>query len=170
LLAGSRLAKMQERTFQNSPVRIVGAPAQRRTRRPARYAVAFVIARELDETRIMTLLGRLRAIIEELPETSEKLSHGSPTWWGGKKTFATFHEGSYDEGRPAVWIKAGDGVQKALVDADPDRFYRPKYLGPSGWVGMRLDAATDWDEVRELLVKGYRLVAPRRALRQLDGD
>ena len=46
----------------------------------------------------MTLLDRLRDIIEELPETSEKLSHGSPTWWGGRKTFATFHDGSYDGG------------------------------------------------------------------------
>jgi hypothetical protein len=118
----------------------------------------------------MTSLERLRAIIDELPETFEKLSHGSPTWWGGKKTFATFHDGHYDEGRPAVWVKAPDGVQAALVEADPDTFYRPKYLGPSGWVGVRLGPATDWDEVRALLVQGYRLVAPRRALRRLEGD
>jgi hypothetical protein len=122
------------------------------------------------EERIVTLLDRLREIIEALPETSEKLSHGSPTWWGGRKTFATFHSGSYDDGRPAVWIKAADGVQQALIEADPERFYRPKYLGPSGWVGVRLGPATDWDEVSALLIQGYRLVAPKRALRVLDGD
>ena len=115
-------------------------------------------------------LKRLRTIIEALPETSEKLSHGSPTWWGGKKTFATFHGGGYDEGRRAVWIKAAPGAQEALIAADPDKFYRPKYLGPSGWVGVRLEGKVDWGEIRTLLLDGYRLVAPKRALEILDGD
>jgi hypothetical protein len=115
-------------------------------------------------------LDRLREIIEPWPETSEKLSHGSPTWWGGKKTFATYHDGHYDEGRRAVWIKAADGAQETLIAADPERFYRPKYLGPSGWVGVRLEGKVDWNELRTLLLDGYRLVAPKRALAQLDGD
>jgi hypothetical protein len=113
-------------------------------------------------------LERVRAIIASLPETSEKLSHGAPTWWGGKKTFATFHSGSYDEGRRSVWIKAPDGAQAALISVDPERFFRPKYLGPAGWVGVRLEGKVDWAEIRELLVQGYRLVAPKRALAQLD--
>lgn len=110
------------------------------------------------------LLEALREIIGSFPETSEKLSHGSPTWWGGKKTFATYHDGGYDDGRPAVWIKAPDGAQEALISADPERFYRPKYLGPSGWVALRLEGAVDWGEVRFLLEQGYRMVAPKRAL------
>ncbi|MCA9671011.1 MAG: MmcQ/YjbR family DNA-binding protein [Myxococcales bacterium] len=114
------------------------------------------------------LLKKLRAIIEALPETSEKLSHGAPTWWGGRKTFATFHDGHYDEGRPSVWIKAAEGAQEALVESDPETFFRPKYVGPSGWVGVRLTGGTNWDEVGALLVDGYRLVAPKRALKQLD--
>lgn len=115
-------------------------------------------------------LDRLREIIEALPETHEKLSHGSPTWWGAKKTFATYHDGGYDDGKRAVWIKAPEGAQEALIEADPDKFYRPKYLGPSGWVAMRLEGKVDWAEVRFLLVQGYRLVAPKRALAQLDED
>ncbi|PRQ05596.1 MmcQ/YjbR family DNA-binding protein [Enhygromyxa salina] len=115
-------------------------------------------------------LKQLRTIIEALPETSEKLSHGAPTWWGGKKTFAVFHTGSYDEGRRAVWIKAPEGAQAALISADPERFYRPKYMGPSGWVAMRLEGEVDWAEVRVLLLDGYRMVAPKRALAQLDSD
>lgn len=107
-------------------------------------------------------------MIAALPETSEKLSHGAPTWWGGKKTFATFHDGHYDEGRRAVWIKAPDGAQEALISADAERFYRPKYVGASGWVGVRLEGNVNWAEIRELLVQGYRLVAPKRALAQLD--
>ena len=114
------------------------------------------------------LLARLRAIIEPLPETSEKISHGAPTWWGGKKTFATYHSGHYDEGRRGVWIKAEDGVQQDLIASDPERFYRPKYVGPSGWVGVRLEGDVDWEQVRSLLVEGYRTVAPKRALAILD--
>jgi hypothetical protein len=115
-------------------------------------------------------LKKVRKIIESFPETSEKLSHGSPTWWGGKKTFATFHSGGYDEGRRAVWIKAPEGAQESLISANPARFYRPKYLGPSGWVAMRLEDKVDWDEVRFLLEQGYRLVAPKRAIKLLDGE
>jgi hypothetical protein len=66
-------------------------------------------------------LEKLREIIEALPETHEKLSHGAPTWWGGKKTFATYHDGHYDEGRRAVWIKAPEGAQENLISADPNR-------------------------------------------------
>ena len=115
----------------------------------------------------MEPLEHLRQIIGALPETSEKLSHGSPTWWGGKRTFASYHSGGYDEGREGVWIKAEDGAQEALIDASPARFYRPKYVGPSGWVGVRLEGV-DWEELRVLLVDGYRLVAPKRALKKLD--
>jgi hypothetical protein len=115
-------------------------------------------------------LEQLRGIIESLPETSEKLSHGAPTWWGGKKTFAVYHDGHYDEGRRGVWIKATEDAQEALISADPDRFYRPKYLGPSGWVALRLEGRVDWEEVRFLLVQGYRMVAPKRALKVLDGE
>lgn len=70
-------------------------------------------------------LERVRAILAELPETTEKLSHGAPTWWGGRKTFATYHDGHYDDGQRAVWIKADDGVQEALIEQDSARFYRP---------------------------------------------
>jgi len=114
------------------------------------------------------LLTKLREIIEALPETSEKLSHGAPTFWGGRKTFATFHAGGYDEGRRSIWIKAEDGVQAELIDADPAVFFRPKYLGPSGWVGVRLEGDVDWDRVAMMLEDGWRLVAPKRALRALD--
>ncbi len=113
-------------------------------------------------------LEAIRAIIEPLPETRESVSHGAPTWWGGRRTFACFHDGAYDEGRRAVWIKAEDGVQPELIEMDPERFYRPKYLGPSGWVGVRLEGDVDWEQVRVLLLDGYRLVAPKRALKQLD--
>ncbi len=114
-------------------------------------------------------LEMLREIISAWPETSERLSHGAPTWWGGKKTFATFHPNHHGDGRIAVWCKVPQGVQEALVDSDPEVYFVPPYVGPSGWVGIRLDRRNlDWASVAGLLEEGYRLVAPKRALRKLD--
>jgi hypothetical protein len=109
-------------------------------------------------------LQRLRQIVAALPETSERISHGSPTFWGGKKTFASFHLNHHGDGRVALWCKAPPGAQEALVETDPDVFFVPPYVGPSGWVGIRLDRKVSWDVVAGLLEEGYRMVAPRRAL------
>jgi hypothetical protein len=101
-------------------------------------------------------------MIESLPKTFEKLSHGSPTWWGGKRTFATYHGGNYDDGHRGVWVLAPMGVQEALIAESPERFYRPKYLGPSGWVGVRLDGDVDWNQVRFLLEQGHEIAIHKR--------
>jgi hypothetical protein len=114
-----------------------------------------------------SLLARLRRIIGAWPETAERLSHGAPTWWGGKKTFATFHDNHHGDGRVALWCKASFEQQAELVEADPEVFFVPPYVGPSGWVGIRLDREVDWDMVAGLLEEGYRQVAPKRALARL---
>lgn len=113
-------------------------------------------------------LDKLREIIAALPETDERISHGSPTFWGGKKTFASFHIDHHGDGRVAVWLKLPEGAQGALVDADPERFFVPPYVGPSGWLGVRLEGRVDWGMVAGLLEEGYRMVAPKRALKALD--
>lgn len=115
-------------------------------------------------------LARLRKIISAWPETAERLSHGAPTWWGGKKTFATFHIDHHGDGRVALWCKASFEQQAELVEADPETFFVPAYVGPSGWVGVRLDRDVDWDVVASLLEEGYRQVAPKRALAALDAE
>jgi hypothetical protein len=114
-------------------------------------------------------LARVRRIIGAWPETSEKLSHGSPTWWGGKKTFATIADNHHGDGRLALWIKSTADAQEDLVAMDPETYFVPPYVGPSGWVGVRLDRGVDWSAVERLLEEGYRMVAPRRALAKLDG-
>jgi len=113
-------------------------------------------------------LEKLRELVFVLPETSERISHGSPTFWGGKKTFASFHPDHHGDGRVALWCKVPPGAQEALVDADPETFFVPPYVGPSGWVGMQLDRGVDWGVVAGLLEEGYRMVAPKRALARLD--
>jgi len=115
-------------------------------------------------------LDRLREIIGAWPETDERISHGAPTFWGGKKTFATFHVNHHGDGRVALWCKVPPGAQASLVESDPDVYFVPPYVGPSGWVGIRLDRKIDWRTVAGLLEEGYRSVAPRRAIRALDGD
>jgi hypothetical protein len=112
-------------------------------------------------------LSELRKIIAAWPDTAERISHGAPTWWGGKKTFATFHVDHHGDGRVAVWCKATFEQQAELVERDPDVFFVPPYVGPSGWVGIRLDRGLDWDVVATLLEEGYRQVhkpprVPRR--------
>jgi hypothetical protein len=113
-------------------------------------------------------LERLRAIISAWPETHEKLSHGSPTWWGGKKTFANFHDHHHGDGRVAVWLKSTFDDQEVLVEANPEIFFVPPYVGPSGWLGVRLDRDADWGMIADLLEEGYRMVAPQRAIKLLD--
>jgi hypothetical protein len=114
-------------------------------------------------------LARVRKIIGAWPETREKISHGSPTWWGGRKTFATWADDHHGDGRVALWIKSTSDAREALLEMDGETFFVPPYVGPSGWLGMRVDRRPDWGVVEDLLLQGYRMVAPRRALRALDG-
>jgi hypothetical protein len=113
-------------------------------------------------------LETLRRLCLALPEATERLSHGEPTWFaGGKKTFVTYADHHHDD-RLAFWCAAPPGVQEALVAAAPDRFFRPPYVGGRGWLGVRLDVDVDWDEVADLVVGAYRTVAPKRLLAALD--
>ena len=113
-------------------------------------------------------LEKLRKIVAAWPETDERISHGSPTFWGGKKTFASFHDNHHGDGRIAIWCKVDFDSQADLVEAQPEIFFVPPYVGPSGWVGIRVDRKVDWNAVAEVLEQGYRSVAPKRALARLD--
>ena len=105
-------------------------------------------------------LSKLREIIFKLPETSEKLSHGAPTWWGGKKTFATFHMNHHGDDRVALWCKLPRGAQETLVDAQPELFFVPPYVGKAGWVGIWMDAPrVDWAMVGELIEQAHDFIA-----------
>ena len=113
-------------------------------------------------------LDKARAIIAQWPETSEKISHGSPTWWGGKKTFASFADNHHGDGRVALWIKAPPLVRDDIVATKPECLFVPPYVGPSGWIGVRVDKDLPWSVIEQMLLQGYRMVAPKRALAVLD--
>jgi len=104
-------------------------------------------------------IDRLRELCLDLPEATEQETWGDPTFRVRGKIFAMPKRG---DGRLSVWIKAPDGSQAILVGADPSRFFVPPYVGPKGWVGIRLDDEPDWEEVSALLRRSYRLVAPKR--------
>ena len=113
-------------------------------------------------------LRRLRELCLALPEATEKETWGDPTWRVRDRIFA-MQKGNVDGGRPSVWLKAGEGVQEALVASDPDRFFVPPYVGHKGWVGVHLDGrSVPWDEVGDLVEDSFRLVAPKRLAATLD--
>jgi predicted DNA-binding protein (MmcQ/YjbR family) len=106
------------------------------------------------------LLQRLRKICMALPEANEKLSHGEPTWFAGKgKVFAMLDNHHHGSAHLAVWLPQPLGAQEGLIDADPDRFFRPPYVGPSGWVGVVLDTKPDWNMVASMVRDAYLHVA-----------
>lgn len=108
-------------------------------------------------------LERIRRLCLELPETSERLSHGQPTFFvRGKRSFAMVLNDHHGDGRFAMWCAAEDGVQQMLVEADPERFFRPPYVGHRGWLGVRLDRGLFWDELAGLLEDAYAEVAPAK--------
>jgi hypothetical protein len=110
------------------------------------------------------ILARLRRVCLKLPETSERLSHGAPTFfYRDKKQFVTVLTDFHQDGRFAIWCAAPSGAQPALVKADPDRFFVPPYVGHRGWLGVRLDRRIDWDELSRIVEDAYAEVAPGRA-------
>jgi len=109
----------------------------------------------------MEQLDALRKLCLALPETTERLSHGEPTWFvRGKKTFVMFADHHHDDVL-AFWCPAPPGVQEELVRAEPDRFFRPPYVGHRGWLGVRLDVDVDWGEIDRIVRDAYRQVAPK---------
>jgi hypothetical protein len=112
------------------------------------------------------LIGRLRRICMALPETNEKLSHGEPTWFAGKgKVFAMLDDHHHGAAHLAVWLPQPFGAQEALIGSDPERFFRPPYVGVSGWVGMVLDTRPDWDVIAALVRDAYLTVATAKLRR-----
>jgi len=118
--------------------------------------------RERDRT-----LARLREICLALPETSERVSHGSPTFFvREKRSFLTVLADHHGDGRFAIWCAAAEGVQGMLVEADAEKFFVPPYVGHRGWLGVRLDLGPDWNELAGIVEDAYAEVAPARLVEE----
>ncbi len=112
---------------------------------------------------------RFRAICRRLPEVTERVSHGAVTFFvREKRTLCYLTDDHHGDGRLALVCPAPAGVQEEVLDSDPERFFRPPYVGHRGWIGLRLDVAPDWQEVAEVVEESYRCVAPVTLIRRLD--
>ena len=106
------------------------------------------------------VLSRLREICLALPETSERPSHGAPTFFvRGKRAFLMVMDNHHGDGRFAIWCAAPDGMQGILVESEPERFFVPPYVGHRGWLGVRLDRDLDWHELEGIVEDAYLMAA-----------
>lgn len=110
---------------------------------------------------------RVRKVCLKLPEVMEKLSHGEPTFFVRKRVFAMCSINHHNDGHIAVVIPAAIGVQAALIEQSPKKFYRPPYVGHAGWVGIELPQVTD-KELAAHIREAWKLIAPEKLHRELE--
>lgn len=116
-------------------------------------------------------LTRVSAICLRLPEATREVTGDHATFHVRKKIFAYFLDDHHGDGIVGVLCKVLPGDNAALIVADPVKFYMPAYVGPRGWVGLRLDVGeVDWDEVAELITHSYVMVAPRKLAELVNVD
>lgn len=104
-----------------------------------------------------------------LPAATERLSHGEPTWFVGKRVFTMFSNNHHGDGRIAIVLPFDADLQKSLLEREPTKFYFPPYVGKSGWIGIILSQVRE-GELEERITAAWRRVAPKRLLAELDAE
>ena len=110
----------------------------------------------------------MRRICLNLPEVTERTSHGSPAFFIGKQFVMLWVNGHHGHDFAHLWCAAAPGAQRDLIDDAPERIFRPPYVGSRGWIGVRLDGDVDFDEIEMLCEDAYRCVATKRQIALLD--
>jgi hypothetical protein len=156
ILGQARIAVLPDDTPESLAVRVQYAEHQLYPR----VLADFVSAAD----RPAALLERVRSLALNLPAVAEKLSHGSPGFYvEGGKFFAYFSDNHHGDGVTALLLKVSGLDEAAMrIDQDPTRFFRPKYFGPAGWVGVVLTDAPDWAMIEAMMAAAWRLCAPKR--------
>ncbi|MFC5406451.1 MmcQ/YjbR family DNA-binding protein [Cohnella soli] len=105
----------------------------------------------------------IRSLCLSFPGTSERTSHGAPTFFiNDKLSFVQYRVNHHGDERIALWCSAPDGVQTLLMETTPEIYFRPPYVGHLGWVGMRLDRNVDWSDVSGVIEDAYLNRAPKK--------
>lgn len=113
---------------------------------------------------------RVRAICLALPEATEKVAWGEPTWRVKDKIFGQYDNNHHNAGRVGIWFKSTHEVRDTYVQDDDERYYVPPYVGHRGWIGVRLDVDVDWDRFEEIATMAWRLTAPKKLLAAFDAE
>lgn len=108
------------------------------------------------------LIARVRRMAMEMTGTTEKLSHGEPSFFVRGRMFFTIDNNHHGSGHVAIWCKAAPGVQESLVAAEPRHFFVPPYVGKAGWLGVRLDSGLAWGTIGELLRQAHAMLGVAR--------
>jgi len=104
-------------------------------------------------------LERVRRICLALPETNERASHGSPTFFiRDKRSFVSYMDDHHGDGRLALWCASSSDVQQMLATGRPEQFFLPPYVAHLGWIGVRIDRDLSWDEIAAIIADAYRVV------------
>jgi len=109
----------------------------------------------------------VRAVCLSFPEAEEKPSHGSPDFRVRGKSFASYVVNHHGDGRVALWLNMPGGAQQAYCEAAPRHFFVPPYVGPRGWLGVRLDKGLSWRRIADLVREAYEKVAPPSLIAQI---
>lgn len=117
--------------------------------------------RKLQSANSRKQLQRVQRLCAVLPESTEKLSHGEPTFFVRQKVFCMFANNHHDDGHIAVWLPAPIGLQEMLITSSPEKFFKPPYVGVRGWIGVELARVND-EELDFLLCQAWRLIAPKK--------
>jgi hypothetical protein len=112
-------------------------------------------------------LERVRRICLALPETTEKLSHGEPTFFVDKKVFVMFANNHHNDGHIAVWLPVPPDFQTGLIETSPTIFFKPPYVGVRGWIGIELDRIGD-EDLSFHIQTAWELIAPKRLLSKVN--
>lgn len=113
-------------------------------------------------------IDRLRKICTSLPDVTEKLSHGEPTFFVHKRVFAMFSNNHHNDGHIAVLCPVPLGFQKSLIESEPEKFYFPPYVGVRGWIGIHINKVDD-KELESHMRAAWRMIAPKRLVDQTEG-
>ncbi len=143
------------------PVRLIA--------RIAKFRAAQITARDTGKggrTGREAQLKRVRTLCAKLPSVFEKVSHGTPTFFveKDKGVFAMFADNHHQDGHLAMWVPVKDGLQPLLIEDAPKIYYKPPYVGSSGWVGIELSQIRD-DALLEHLREAWQIVGGKKKRR-----
>ncbi|RKP57957.1 MmcQ/YjbR family DNA-binding protein [Cohnella endophytica] len=109
------------------------------------------------------LFEKIRTLCLSLPGTSERISHGAPSFFiNGKLSFVQYRVNHHGDGRIALWCSAPSGIQSLLIESTPEIYFRPPYVGHLGWIGLRLDRDATWTDIRGVIEDAYLNRAPKK--------